>query len=299
MKKNVGRLSLVGVIFLLLLQFISVQAVEAQQRNSFLWSVRSKTATVYILGSVHFLKQESYPLSPAIEAAFDRSSTLVVEANVNDPGKADLGNLLNRAIYTDGSTLDRRISSETYQLAEKEAEKLGLPIELIQRQRPWYLALTFEGLELMRLGFDPKYGVDVHFLAKAANKKKIVELESLEEQINMLSGFSNSDQELLLLYTLKDLNMLSDEIENIVTAWTAGDAKGIESILTRSLREEPRLAPVLKKLVDDRNVKMVSKIEGFLKTGQTCFVVVGAGHLVGNKGIVNMLKEKGYLIQQH
>ena len=298
MKKNAGRLFLVGVIFSLLLNFIPVQAVEAQQRNNFLWSVRSKTATVYLLGSVHFLKQESYPLNQAIETAFDRSSALVVEANVNDPGKADLANLLNRAVYVDGVTLDKRISPETYQLAEKEAEKLGLPMELIQRQRPWYLAMTFEGLELMRLGFDPKYGVDVHFLAKAANKKKIVELESLEEQINMLSGFSDSDQELLLLYTLKDLNMLSREIENIVTAWTAGDAKGIESILTRSLREEPRLAPMLKKLVDDRNVKMVSKIEGYLKAGQTCFVVMGAGHLVGNKGIINMLKERGYLIQQ-
>jgi uncharacterized protein len=74
--------------------------------------------------------------------------------------------------------------------------------------------------------------------------------------------------------------------------------KGIESILMESIREEPKLAPIMRKLIDDRNVKMVSKIEGFLKTGQTCFIVAGAGHLVGNKGIVNMLKEKGYSVQQ-
>ena len=103
---------------------------------------------------------------------------------------------------------------------------------------------------------------------------------------------------MLLLYTLKNLDVVSREIERIVKAWVAGDTNAVESILTESVREEPKLAPMMKKLIDDRNVKMVSKIEGFLKTGQTYFVVVGAGHLVGSKGIVNVLKEKGYLIEQ-
>ena len=300
MKRRIDRALLIGIIFLFFISFVSVHDGGAQQRSNFLWSVRSKTTTVYVLGSVHFLKQESYPLNPTIETAFDRSSVLVVEANVNDPGKADLQNLLNRAAYSGNETLDKRLSPEVYRLTEKEAENLGLPIELLQRQKPWYLALTFEALELMRLGFDPKYGIDLHFLSKAqASKKKIAELESLDEQINLLSGFSDSDQELLLLYTLKNLNILSREIDRIVKAWAAGDMKAVESILTESIREEPRLAPMMRKLIDDRNVKMVSKIEEYLKTGQTYFVVVGAGHLVGSKGIVNLLKEKGYPVQQH
>jgi uncharacterized protein YbaP (TraB family) len=299
MKKRIDRALLIGIIFLFFISLVSVQDGGAQQRKNFLWSVRSKTATVYILGSVHFLKQGSYPLSPVIETAFDRSSVLVVEANVNDPGKADLQNLLNRAVYPGNEALDKHLSPEVYRLTEKESEKIGLPIELIQRQRPWYLALTFEALELMRLGFDPQYGIDVHFLSKAqTSKKKIAELESLDDQINLLSGFSDFDQELLLLYTLKNLDVVSREIERIVNAWAAGDTNAVESILTEGVREEPKLAPIMRKLIDDRNVKMVSKIEGFLKTGQTYFVVVGAGHLVGSKGIVNILKEKGYLIQQ-
>jgi uncharacterized protein len=300
MLRKADRPLLIGIILLLLLFLTPVEDWSAQSQKTFLWSVRSKTSTVYVLGSVHFLKQESYPLNPAIEAAFDRSSILAVEANVSDPSKADLQNLMSRAVYPDNDALDRHLSPQTYREAEKEAERIGLPIELIQKQKPWYLALTLEALELMHLGFDPRYGVDVHFLSRAAtSKKKVVELESIDEQINLLSGFSDSDQELLLLYTLKSLNVLSREINSIVKAWTTGDARGVESILTQSIREEPKLAPMMRKLLDDRNVKMVSKIEGFLKTSQTYFVVVGAGHLVGNKGIVNLLKERGYPVQQH
>ena len=299
MRRRIDKAHLIGIILSLIVSFTLIQEGSAEQAKNFLWSVRSKTTTVYILGSVHFLKEESYPLNPVIETAFNKSSILVVEANVNDPGKADIQNLLSRAVYAGDETLDKRISPETYRYTQKEAERIGLPVELIQKQKPWYLALTFEALELMRLGFDPKFGVDVRFLSKAqASNKKIAELESLNEQINLLSGFTDSDQELLLLYTLKNLNVVSREIGRIVKSWTAGDERGVESVLTESVREEPRLAPMIKKLIDDRNIGMVSKIEGYLKTGQTYFVVVGAGHVVGNKGIVNMLKEKGYLVQQ-
>jgi hypothetical protein len=298
MKRKVDRALLAGLILLLFVSLFPVQDGGAQQRNNFLWSVRSKTTTVYILGSIHFLRQADYPLNPAIETAFNGSNTLVVEANVNDPGKQDLQNLLTSAVYPGNDTLQKHLSPEVYRLVEQEAGNLGLPIELIQKQRPWYLALTFEALELMRLGFDPKYGIDIHFLSRAQGNKKIKELESLNEQINLLSGFSDPDQELLLLYTLKDLNIVSGEMDDLMKAWGAGDVKGIESILTRAAKEEPKLAPMLKKLIDDRNTKMVSKIEGFLKTREIYFVVVGAGHLVGKKGIIDMLKEKGYLVQQ-
>jgi len=298
MLKKTNRSLLIGLILWFLLSLIYVQDGGTQPRNNFLWSVRSKTATVYVLGSIHFLKPESYPLNPAIERAFDRSSVLVVEANVNEPGKEDLQNLLDRAVYPDNDSLDKHLSPAVYRYIEREAGKFGLPIELIQKQRPWYLALTFEALELMRLGFDPKYGIDVHFISKARTNQKIVELESLNEQIDLLSGFSDSDQELLLLYTLKNLNILSREIRSIVKAWAVGDTKSVESIFTQSIREEPKLTPLLRKLIDDRNMNMASKIEGYLKTGQTYFVVVGAGHLVGNKGLVKVLKDKGYLVQQ-
>ena len=297
MRKKIYRSSLVILILCLQGPLVPVHEADAQQKN-FLWRVQSKTTTVYMVGSVHFLKQENYPLNPAIETAFNRSAILALEANVNDLSKLNLQNLLEQAFYPENSSLEKHVSPETYRYIGKEIGKFGLPVELVNRQKPWFLALTLEALELMRLGFDPQYGIDMYFLSKAEGNKRIMELESLDEQINLLSGFSDNDQEAFLLYTLRNLSTLGPQVNDLLRAWAAGDTRSFESIVSKSVGEDPKLLPVFKKLLDDRNRNMVSKIEGYLRTGETYFVVVGAGHLVGDKGIIKALKDRGYIVQQ-
>jgi len=158
--------------------------------------------------------------------------------------------------------------------------------------------MTLVALESLKLGFDPNYGIDKYFLSKAEGKKKILELESLDYQIDLLSHFSDKEQELFLIYTLKDLNIMEQELDKLTQAWTTGDTKGMESILTRSVSEDKRLSPIFEKLIYERNRKMVSKIEDLLRTKETYFVIVGAGHLVGNRGIIEVLKGKGYFVEQ-
>ena len=158
--------------------------------------------------------------------------------------------------------------------------------------------MTLVSLEVIKLGLDPNLGIDKYFLSKAEGKKKILELESLDYQIDLLSHLSDKDQELFLLYTLKDLNIMEQEVNKLTQAWTTGDTKGMESILTRSVSGDKRLFPIFEKLIYERNKKMVSKIEDFLKRKETYFVIVGAGHLVGNHGIIGILKGRGYLIDQ-
>jgi uncharacterized protein YbaP (TraB family) len=84
----------------------------------------------------------------------------------------------------------------------------------------------------------------------------------------------------------------------MVRAWTSGDAQAMESTLADAVPPDPSLAPVVQKLFDERNVKMMSKIEGYLNSNGSYFVIVGAGHLVGNKGIVELLKSRGYVVEQ-
>lgn len=153
-------------------------------------------------------------------------------------------------------------------------------------------------LESVKLGFDPNLGIDKHFLSKAEGTKKVLELESLDYQVDLLSGFSDQDQELLLVYTLDDLRILEQELEKLTRAWTTGDTKGVESILTRSVSEDKRLSSVFEKVVYERNRKMASRIEDFLQTKESYFVIVGAGHLVGDRGIVEILRTKGYGVEQ-
>lgn len=267
-------------------------------QNNFLWRIQSKNSTVYALGSIHLLKQDAYPLSNTIENAFNKSDSLAVEANVNEIDMATLQKLMVSAVYPAGDTIDKHVSKNTLEIIKAETAKTGLPPELLYNQKPWLLAITLESLKLAASGYNPEYGIDKYFLSRAEGKKKIIELESIDYQINLLSGLNDSEQELFLVSTLKDLQTLVEAADSIVCAWKSGNARLMESIISESSFGNDRFYPVYDKLIIRRNKNIASKIEGFLKTKGTYFVVVGAAHLSGKKGIIQLLKEKGYAIEQ-
>lgn len=290
---------IIALLFLTLSGSLAfIETAYGYGQKSFLWKVQSSRSTVYLLGSIHFLKEDVYPLNQTIERAYESSETLVVEANINDLGNLDLKTFADRAFYKNDDQVEKYVSPETYRLIKKEGKALGMPIELLRMQKPWFLALSFQAMELVRLGYSPEHGVDYHFLTRAQGKKRILELESLEEQLSLLSGFSDREQEQFLLYTLETLSSMDRQVGNMVQAWTSGDAQGLESILAGAVPPDASLAPILQKLFDERNVKMASKIEGYLNSNGRYFVIVGAGHLVGNRGLVELLTSKGYVVEQ-
>jgi hypothetical protein len=206
--------------------------------------------------------------------------------------------IMEKGLYPPNDSIAKHLSPETYEMLEKETARLGLPPEFFRMQRPWLLSMTLEAMELLKLGYDPRYGADVYFLSKAAGQKKILELESVDEQMNLLAGLSEREQELLLLLTLKDLQTAAREVDLAVKAWKSGDTQGMEAVMTKSLKEDSQLAPIHEKLIVERNRKMVSTVESYLKSKGAYFVVVGAGHLTGEKGIIAELRKKGYAVEQ-
>jgi uncharacterized protein YbaP (TraB family) len=291
-------LTLFAALTLLVTPALAGEKSDTGQK-SFLWKVQSKTTTAYILGSVHLAKADMYPLPQKIEESFDKSAVLALEA---DPAKAKdeklLQLMLASALYPGGGTLREHLSHETYDLAAREMEQLGLPMESFNRTRPWFLAMTMETFELQRLGYDPAHGIDIYFAGKAAGKKRIVELETFDYQIRLMNDFSDREQELFLIYTLRDLEKLKDGIEKLMSAWHSGDTKTMEALVTGTLRESPELRPIFDRLIYQRNREMAAKVERFLHGKETIFVVVGAAHLVGNEGIIEILRRKGFSVVQ-
>ncbi len=296
----------VGCRVLALVAVLTVFLASAWARGSngaggknFLWKVRSNTATVYVLGSIHLAKPDIYPLPKKIEESFASAGILALEADpkqANDPNV--LQQMLAAALYPAETTLKEHLSGETYDLASREMEKLGLPIESFARTKPWFLAMSIESLEFLRLGYDPAHGLDMHFAGEAAGKKRILELESFDYQITLMDSFSEREQELFLLYTLKDLAKVREGIEELMTAWRTGDSKKMEGLITRTLSESPEIEPVFDKLFYRRNREMTAKISDLLKGRETVFVVVGAAHLVGKEGIIELLRGKGFRVEQ-
>ena len=294
-----GRILALGIALTLFAAAALAGEKSSAEQKCFLWKIQSKSATVYILGSMHMAKPDIYPLPRKIEESFANSAVLALEA---DPAKAQdtalLRQMLAAAAYAKGGTLKEHLSGETFELARCEIERLGLSMETFSRTKPWFLAMSIETLELQRLDYDPANGIDIYFAGKAAGEKQIVELESFDYQIRLLNSFSDREQELFLLYTLKEMPTLRDEIEGLMAAWRGGDAKSMERLVTRSLIESPELRPIYAKLFYKRNREMTARIERLLKGKETVFVAVGAAHLVGKEGIIEQLRGKGFTEEQ-
>lgn len=298
MKKQTIKLALLFSLLAIFLFAVFAQDSLSQSSKTFLWKVQSKTNTIYLLGSIHYLKKEMYPLDEKIEKAFKESDVLAVEADVTNIEKVDVQKLFGGAFYTENETLEKHLSPKTYALLKKKLNDLGASLEVANKYKPWFLAISLVSLEISKLGFDPNYGIDRYFLANASETKRILELESLEYQFHLSSSLPEKDQELFLLYTLKDMKVLEKELDRLIKAWRTGDARGVESIITRTVKEDKRLVPIFEKFIYQRNRNMALKIEDYLKTKETYFVVVGAGHLVGRQGIIQILRDKGFTVEQ-
>jgi len=276
-----------------------VVSKNTSREQHFLWKVTSPQATVYLFGSIHFGKPEMYPLPGVIEKAFTLSDSLVLEVNLErlDPVMAQQ-TMLQRGSYGDGTSLKDRISLETLGRLEVRLAQFGLDLEQVRHFKPWLMAMTLSVIQLQMLGFDSNYGIDHYFAKKAiAEKKTILEFEGLQEQLDFLDSIK--DQEKFLDYTLVSLDETEKTLEKIIAAWESGDADVMEKVVIQELLVKyPEVAPMLDLLLYERNYRMVDRIKKFLGSGKTYFVVVGSAHLIGEKGIVELLRQDGLQVTQ-
>jgi uncharacterized protein YbaP (TraB family) len=274
---------------------LALPAAAAEKRS--LWRVRSKNNVVYLLGSIHYLKAQNYPLAEEMEAAFKDAKKLIFEINLESAEGGRAQQLMaSKGIYTDQTTLKEHVAPATYALAEKQLKELGLDIQIFNQFKPWFTALTVLALKLQAMGFDPGKGIDQYIFRKAKKEKKEVDgFETLEYQFGLFDGLPERVQESLLLQTLSGGDLTETGVDGIVKAWAAGDIQALETILLQGMKEFPE---VYQRLIVDRNRAWLPKIESFLSQNENYLVVVGAGHLAGKNGLIEMLKAKGYTVEQ-
>ena len=290
-------------LLLSIICFFVFAYAHAANDKAFFWQVTSDTATVYLLGSIHFADKSFYPLRQEIENAFSRCEYLVVELDVNKVDAEIYNSLLSqKGVYKDGKTIKDVISNETWLQLQKRLDQLNINYDVIKNYRPGVLVLTLTAMQVMHMGFDPQLGIDVHFLLEATRQaKNIIELETLEQQINLFLNIP--DGELLLKESLYSLDESELMMANMVSYWKYGDETQMNKLLFEDAIEDyPVFSEIYDRLFYERNEQMTLKIDAMLKqkaAGKTFyFVVVGAGHLIGEKGIVNSLKEKGYDVKR-
>ena len=284
-------------LVLFALFFLAV-TVAAEANKSCLWEIKTDRNSVYLLGSLHLMKKEAYPLSRAIENAYDNSGIIVFETDLdamNDP--AFQLKMMSAGMYLEGNTLSKNLPKKTYLLLKERLKELNLPVESFDSFKPWFCATVISIAELKKRGFDPVFGIDNYFFSKAKqDSKKRFFFETGEFQINLFTAMEELNQTLFLEQTLKDIEIIETMFPEIVKCWKNGDAKNLALIINKSLMEYPA---IYERFIIKRNNNWLSMIESFLRQDKNVLIIVGTGHLVGGEGIVELLKNKGYKLKQH
>lgn len=262
-----------------------------------LWSVPGERATVHLLGSIHLLKPEHYPLAPVINAAFSNAQVIVFEADVAQMQAAETQlKLLSKASLPAGQTLKDRLSPQTHAKFSRFLAEAGLPAFVFESLQPAFAAVTVLALELQKLGFDPQLGVDRHFFERARQLgKEIVPLETVDFQIGLLTDLSKEDGEAFLQATMEEAGQLKSILDKLVPSWQAGDGETVAALMNDAMADYPAL---YKRMVTDRNAAWVPKIEALLRGDKDALVVVGTAHLMGKDGVIELLRRRGWNVAQ-
>ncbi len=270
-----------------------------QSDKHFLWKASSKVNTIHLFGSIHFGSTEMYPLPDVVTKAYDSSDALIVEVNTRQTDqKAMAQTLMQFGSYPQGETVQKHLSPETWEKLTQAAKKQQLDLLKLQSQKPWLISLSLATLAIQKSGFSPEFGIDQYFITGAEGKKPILELENTQQQMNLLSTFSMIEQNRLLVETLDQLEEATTYFRSLLDAWQTGDAPRLKDLVQSETDTDPNAKLLYDALFTKRNRMMTDKIIKLSESGENYFVVVGAGHLVGDEGIVELLRGKGYEVTQ-
>ncbi len=295
---QLGRLAKFTGRALLSTIFFLFSFVAVAWGQSSLWVSTSQGNTLYLMGSIHVLQENHYPLPKAMEDAFTKSDIVVFEIDQEEMESARAQQLvINKGFYKGEDALEKHISPATFKALTERLKKLQLPVALFQKMKPANCALVLTMMEFQRLGYEARFGLDHYFANKAsmAAKKKGA-LETAEFQINLFFDLTDQEQEMFLSQTLVELHNLASEADKMYTAWQMGESDNLHKILSASFEEFPDL---YQSFIVKRNRNWTTQIEELLEQHQTVLVIVGVGHLVGPQSLITMLERKGHTFSQH
>ena len=292
------RLLLALLLILVLPGIAHSQVMGNGYNNSLIYKIQSDTNTVYLLGSIHVLAEEYYPLTRSFSYAYYNSQKVVFEIDPEILFSPETAKK-NEKYYTfqNGKTLKSVLSPGTYKLLKKKLKPLGLDMAQINKLKPWVVYLNMSGKFDSSIEFRPDLGIENYFYRKAKDAgKPTAGLETAQDQINVFDTLPMKIQEAMLKETLTmtDSKKREQAFLHMVKSWHQGSLEGLEE-LVESMKTYPLF---YEKLLVERNKNWVPQIEKFLTEEKNVLVIVGAAHLAGEDGLLALLKEKGYELER-
>lgn len=298
MLRRLLRHLLTPLLSLLLIALLPASAQAQNDDKTMLWTIeKDGTPVGHLVGSIHYMTPSAYPLDSAYARAFATSDVVAFETNL-DSAKAQAQTLIRRlGTYPQGQTLQGGLPDSTYALLQRRADSLGMPLSRLRRFEPWTVSMMMSSAQMQKAGYKGTSGIDVHFFERARQAQMPrVRFETPAEQFRLFDAFSAQQQERFLRYSLQNADRTVQMMDEMAAAWTRGDAERIEAIVQDRMQQ--RFPSLYQTLIVERNRLWMSSITDLLSGPRMPFIVVGAGHLLGDDGLVTLLRERGYTVRQ-
>lgn len=284
----------------------SSDAEESDEYTPAMWLVTSPDGdTMYMMGSMHALRDECYPLPDYVQQAYEQADVLAVECDISDVSASFSAalNQMEKMYYDDGTTLKDHLSEEQYNDIDGYMKAHGDKLELYDGFQLWYLSQFLSTMALEDAELDSAKGLDMNLLTMAHDDgKEIYEVESMDFQMELLAGFSEDIYKVQLSgYSEENIELITEQYEQLYVAWRTGDLESLlelnedgEVNVEYTEEETALIEEYNKQLLTDRNIGMAEKAEQLMADGKNTLYVVGAAHFVGDGGIIDLLTKDGY-----
>ena len=256
-----------------------------------IWELKDTTNSIRLMGSIHMLRQADYPLPDGMMQALQEADTLIMEIDMSAIDPMETQQILMAMGTAKGRTLEDALGSDVYAEALQLATEVDIPLAMFNQFEPWLAALTISQMRMMQLGFDPTWGIETQFTARATQDgKSLGGLETVEEQLRFMADMDDQTQREMLLQSLDEAIEIETMVAGIVDAWRTGDTPQLEKLLLESFAELPELKDAI---LVRRNRNWVDQILQMQDDDRDYLIVVGTMHLIGEDSVVAMLEDVG------
>jgi uncharacterized protein len=269
---------------------LSATAVFAQNNNSLLWKISGNgiKQPSYLFGTIHLICADDYTWTPAMQKAFDSSIKVAFEMDMDDPGL--LMNIAKGMLLDKGKSGKDLYTEEDYKQLAEYAKDNGIPAEMIDTNEPFSL-LSMLYMKMLSCSVPESYEGNIMKLALQGSKE-IVGLETVDEQLAVINSMSDDSIGHTVVEMIENMEAYKIQYQQMIDLYKKQNLPELH----RLLLETPDYKSDLNTLLYDRNAKWISGIETLAKA-QPTFIAVGAGHLWGDKGVIALLKKKGYKVE--
>lgn len=285
-------------------------APPSDRHEPLMWKVTGKNGgKMYLFGTIHIGDERSEQVMKSISSKVDECDSLAVECDTvsyqND--YSAIMKSVYGMMYLDGTDIQDHVDAELYEKSVKYLTERNSYNQMYDKYHPSFWLQLLQQTAVAESPLDSEYAMDT-LLINHANEtnRKILEVESVDEQYELLDSFSDELYSLLINEFLESESEYTNGLTEMYDTWLVGDEEKLYSLLEEDEAADEELTDEQIKLLEDysdkmytnRNNGMAEKAQGYLESGQTVFFAVGTAHMLGDTGLVKQLTDKGYTVEK-